>query len=265
MNIRRKALLVFGITVIISAVIFFFLISGLDALVKAAIEKIGSQATGTEVKVSTLQINLKKGGASISGLSIGNPSGFTAPIAFDLRDITVDIEAGSVTEEPVVIEKVHVSAPRIIYEINESGVANINEIKKNLELFRKRSTSTEKRQGGKKKKLLIRSLIIENGKIDMRIAALSDKPFSVDLPSISFRNLGGKGGATPSEIATLILRPLVTRAVQSTANAGVQKYLGRSAEDVKKLIEKSTLEKLGAAGEEAAGEAGKALEKLFGK
>ena len=180
----------------------FYLLSNLDRFVAGAIEKYGSEATGTPVKVSSVRIQLKEGKGSISNLSVGNPGGYTTPKALSLGNIAVGLDTGSITKDPVVIDKIMVSAPRITYEINKSGSANINEIKKNVEAFTRKTAAAveEKEPAGKGageggKKILIRSLVVERGEVAVQVAALAGKPLSAPLPRMELRNIGGKGGS----------------------------------------------------------------------
>jgi uncharacterized protein involved in outer membrane biogenesis len=264
MRTSKKVGLFLGIIVIVAAVAIFFLISNLDAIVKRSIEKYGSQATGTGVKVSSVKIGLKEGKGSISGLSVGNPKGFAAPNVFDMKNITVKIDAASVRKDPVVIDNVQISTPHVVYEINEKGKSNIDQLKKNLGIDRKGAGSSEKEKAPGEKKILIRNFVIEGGKVEIRVAARSDKSFSATLPTIRLTNLGGKGGATPGEIARQIIGPLTSRVVDAAARAGIEQYLGKSTEEVQKMLDAGR-GKLGTVGEGAAKEAEGALKKLLGK
>jgi hypothetical protein len=97
------------------------------------------------------------------------------------------------------------------------------------------------------------------------VAAFPGKDFSADLPRLHLTNVGGEGGATPSELARQILRPIMSRAAQAAAQSGAAQYLGKSAEDAKRMLEGKAKEKLGTAGEEAAKEAEGTLKKFLGK
>ncbi|NIO16623.1 MAG: hypothetical protein GTN70_06435 [Deltaproteobacteria bacterium] len=261
----KKLLLVLGVVAVIAAAALFFLLSNIDTIVKGGIEKYGSKATGTRVGVSSVKLRLKEGEGSIRGFSIDNPRGFSGNRAFDLEGISVKIDTASVTKDPIVIESVAVSAPRVLYEINESGKGNFDAIKENLGASGSGEKPPAKEDSGKEKKIVIRNLVIEKGNVEIRVAALGEKPISAALPSIRLTNLGGKGGSTPGEIARQILGPLTQRVVDEALKAGVGQYLGKSAEDVKKMAEEAAKEKLGTIGEDAAKEAEGALKKLLGK
>ncbi|MGA6993096.1 MAG: hypothetical protein WBX50_04275 [Candidatus Deferrimicrobiaceae bacterium] len=267
-----KILIAVGVTGILLAAAVFYLLSNLDRIVAGAIEKYGSTATGTPVKVSSVRIRLNEGEGSISNLSVGNPGGFSTPKALLLGNIAIAVDTGSITKDPVVIDKVMVSAPRITYEINKSGSANINEIKKNVEAFIRKTTAAVegrgpagKGAGEEGKKILIRSLVIERGEVAVQVAARSGKPLSASLPRMELKNVGGKGGSTPSEIAGQVLKPLLNQVALAASRAGVEQYLGKSTEEVKKALEEKAREKLGAPGGEAAKGAEEAVKKLFGK
>lgn len=260
----KKVLLFLGIAAVIVAAALFFLISNIDAIVKKGIEQYGSEATGTKVGVLAVKLSLKEGEGSISGLSIGNPRGYSDPNAFSLEDITVKIDTASVTKDPVVIEMVRISAPRVVYEINESGKANFNQIKKNLGVGQGKSEVSAKEERGKDKNIVIKDFVIESGKVDIRVAALSGKPISATLPTLRLTNLGGEKGSSPAEIARQILRPLTSSVVDAASKAGIQQYLGKTTEDVKKMLDEGK-GKLGTVGEDAAKEAEGALKKLLGK
>ncbi len=76
---------ILGLILIIVMVIagsVYYLFTNLDALIEAAIEKYGSEATQTSLLVDSVKTDLTNGAASITGLTIGNPKGFDLPDAF---------------------------------------------------------------------------------------------------------------------------------------------------------------------------------------
>lgn len=261
MKTTSKVLIAVGVLAVIAAAGLFFLFSRLDRIVAAAIEKYGSEVTGTKVEASSVSLRLKTGEGSIRNLSVGNPAGFTTPKAFRLEDITIAFDTGSITGNPLVIDKVTVLAPRITYEIDQAGRSNIGEIRKRVETGGGKKPSGKQTGGEGGRKIVIRHLVIENGEVSVQAAALPGKPVIVALPRIVLSNLGGKGGDTPGAIARQVAEPLLSQATQAAARTGVQRYLGEGAPDVKKAIE----EKLGVPGKDAAKGAEEAVRKIFRK
>lgn len=265
MKASGKAFIGLGIFVVIVAAGLFLLLSGLDRIVAAAIEKYGSEATGTKVGVASVRLDLKGGKGTIRNLSVGNPPGFSTPSAFRLEDISVALDTGTVTGNPVVIDQVAIFSPRITYEIDKEGRSNIDLIRKKLAGTPSKEPSGTRTGDSGGKKVVIRRLVIEQGEIEIRVAALPGKPLSAALPRLEMKNLGGKGGDSPADIAKQVLVPLVNRVAASAASAGISQYLGKGADELKKTLEEAAKGKLAVPGKDAAKSAEDSLKKLFGK
>ncbi len=195
----------------------YYVLTNLNALVEAAIEQHGSEATQTAVLVDGVKIDLGKGAAGISGLTIANPDGFALPYAFSLGEIRAGIDLESLKEEPYIIDEITILAPQVFVEINEGNKTNLNELKKNLAAGSV-STTTEKKDqtasesSAKEPRLIIRRVTFADGNIQARVAALQDKEYQLKLPGLDMKDLGGSKGATGSELASEILKRLTDRA-----------------------------------------------------
>lgn len=258
----KKVLIgVAALAVIVVGAVVFFLISNLDGIVKDAIQVYGSEATKTQVVVSDVKIRLEAGEASITGLNIGNPSGFSDPNIFELGEISTRIDITTIRQNPIIIDEIIISAPKVVYEINKSGVSNADVLKKNLGSEGDSSSSSA---GGDSDavKMIIRRLVVEGTSAKVRIAALGDQQQSVSLPKIVMHDIGQKsGGATAAEVAQQLSSKLLGNVKSSVARLGVDKYLGKSADAFKA----QALDKIGGAVGGAAGGAGDAMKGLFGK
>ena len=104
--------------------------SNIDKLIAKGIEKVGSDATQTQVSVSGVDISLKEGRGSIKGLRVESPEGFDARTALSLEDIAIAIDVKSVREDPIVIGEIRIKAPVVYAEITQAGETNINVLKK---------------------------------------------------------------------------------------------------------------------------------------
>lgn len=257
---KRKSRLIVALAVVIAVTIagIFLFVANVDSLVKSAVEKYGSRATATDVTVVSVKIGLREGSGSITGLSIGNPKGFSTPSAFSLRELTIRLDTSTLTKDPVVIEQIKVSAPRVVYEINKAGKANINAIRNNLSAYGNTGKPARTGETNEGKRLLIRRLIIEEGEMEIHLALKPGKPLRARIGRMEMQNVGGKGGSTPGEIAVQALRPLVEGAIKAAARAGVKSYLGQEAEGLKERVKEEVQEGIGERGREA-------VERLFGK
>jgi hypothetical protein len=210
-----------------------YVLTNLNSIVKAAIEKFGSQAAKTAVRVSSVQIKLRSGEGAVLGLKVANPSGFLFPSIITLGDISVRIRADSVTGTPVVIDNILISGPEVFYERNEAGTTNVDVLKKNLTPSGpSREEQPQKSPEGKETRLRVRKLVFEKGKVHVRIAKLGDKPFTVELPRLELIDIGKNGGATPAEIARTIATALAEETAKAVAKTQGERLLRKGAEDL---------------------------------
>jgi hypothetical protein len=222
--------------VVIVVVAAVYVWSSLDSLVAGAIEKYGSQVTQTRVEVDGVEIALTSGAGSISGINVGNPAGFNREHIFTLSNLSVAIDTKTVTEPVVVINEVRIQAPQVFYEINDQGKSNIDALKQNMQQATAASGDTA--DSGGETKVIISKLIIDQGKIDARIAALGDKGLSAKLPRIELTDIGKKsGGASAAEVAKQVSDALISRVGPAVSGLGVDKYLGKTAEQAKAVLE----------------------------
>jgi hypothetical protein len=238
----RKVLIIAGALAIVIAVALIFIWTNIDGLVKAAIERYGSEVTKTAIRVSSVSIHLASGKGTIAGLTVENPHGFSSPYAFRLGTISARIDPSTVTTRPIVIDEIRISAPQVVYEINPSGASNIGVLKKNIEGYK--ADAPQKAQGeqktrGEDTKFIIRKLIIESGRIDVHVAALGDKPKTVALQRVELTDLGKPSGVTPSQLAQQVLTALVENVGQEVARAGAERYFEKGIDRaVKRLLDK---------------------------
>ncbi|HSB33322.1 MAG TPA: hypothetical protein VLG39_02585, partial [Nitrospirota bacterium] len=182
---KKVILFIFLALILAVAGATVYVLTNLDSIVKAAIEKFGSQATKTPVRVSAVTIKLRSGEGAVLGLKVANPSGFSFPSIITLDDISVRIEVNSVTGTPVVIDNILISGPQVFFERKEDGTTNVDILKKNLTASGSpREEQPKQSPKGKEIKLRIKKLVFEKGKIHVRVAKLGDRPFTVVLPRL---------------------------------------------------------------------------------
>ncbi len=231
----KKKVIISILVVIILAIAgaALYVLTNLDSIVKAAIEKYGSEATKTAVRLSSVKIRLANGEGALHGLSVANPPGFSFPSIMTLGDISVRINVKSVTGTPVIVDNILVSGPEVFYEMKEDRTANVDVLKKNLAS----STPSGKEQPkksrkGKEIRLRIGKLVFEKGKVHARVAKLADKPYTLDLPRLELTDIGGRNGATPEEVARTIAAALARETAETVARSGGQQLIRKGGSDL---------------------------------
>lgn len=216
----RKIAMIGGGVIVVVAALVIFLYSSMDGLVKKAIETVGSDVAGVPVTVSEVKIALTDGKASIKGLTVGNPKGFTSAHAFRLGEISVTIDAGSVTGNPIVIKDITVASPEVTVELGAQG-SNLDAIQRNLAGKGGGAKTESASNGGADKKLVIDRLALTNGTVNLA-SPIPGAKTSAKLGDIVLTGIGRKsGGASAAEVAEMVLNSLVKASAKTVQSMGI--------------------------------------------
>ncbi|MBT6536437.1 MAG: hypothetical protein HOK98_09640 [Rhodospirillaceae bacterium] len=159
----KKILIGLGVLVVIAAVGIFVFLGNLNDIVRAAVEKVGSDMTQTNVVLNEVDIELTSGKGALRGFRVTNPSGFSDDDAFKFDEVSVSIDLSSVRSDPVIIKEVIISGPEVVYEFGENGESNLDKLNKAVQ---SKSSGGEKSSGGgDAPNIVIESLVLQNGKV----------------------------------------------------------------------------------------------------
>jgi cell division protein FtsL len=233
-GLKKGILFTFIVIAVILSVGVFYLLNNLNMIVKMAIEKYGSEATKTAVRVGSVKISLKNGSGAIHGLTVANPDGFDARHAFSLGEIGIGIGISSLAREVKVIDDVTIRAPKIFVEINKDNKNNLSEIQKNLPAGPAGAPKPKptKKKEGKEPRLIVRRFLFSGGLIHAKAVPLN-KEYDLNLPAFEMRNIGGKNGATPAEIAKQVIGEITSRSLVEVRKKSVDQGLGKVTDQAK--------------------------------
>lgn len=230
----KKLLIGLAALVAVVAIALYLLYSNLDSIVKAAIEKFGSEALQARVSVESVNLSPTGGEGRIAGLRIANPQGFQTPEALSFGEVAIKIDVSSLSGNPVVIREISIDRPRVTYEQGESQ-SNFAALQRNAEAYAKRFSadeasekSAEKSEDGNGKRLIIDDLYIRDGKVGISHSALKGQALSAALPAIHLENIGkDKNGAAPAEVIDKLLSA-ISEAATHVARIDLDKALGQA-------------------------------------
>ena len=257
----KKILIGLVVLIVLLVGVGYFLLGNLDNIVKAAIEKYGSQVTQTSVGVGSTHIGLTDGAGSISNLKISNPKGFSSDYLFHMDNIELQLSLEKISKDLIVVKQISIDGPSVIYELGKDG-SNVDVIKRNVDNFTG-NNSESGNSGGPK--FIIENLIIKNGDIQVTSNMVKGKSLSTPLPAIHLKDIGkDTGGATPTEVAKKIISVLTKQIGASAGKLDLrslmdEEMLKQLGEEKLKDVEDQALEKL----KDLGGETGDKLKKLF--
>ncbi|MEK7744355.1 MAG: hypothetical protein AAB578_08185 [Elusimicrobiota bacterium] len=242
-----KMLLVFlGLLLALGVAAYLFLASRLDSLVVHGVNAYGPKLTQTKVELVSASLSPLTGSGSLTGLSVGNPAGWSDGRAFYLGKVQVDVELRSVLGDPIVINEISIDQPEFAYESTFIS-SNIKDLLKNME------KSTGKGGGGREpaaregqsRKFIVKKFRLTNGKATVEAGG---KALVVTLPAISLDNLGVvEGGITAGQLSGVLMNRVLGGIVAGTAKAlgsedlsvdKIKAAAKKAADEVKKMFER---------------------------
>jgi hypothetical protein len=197
------------ILMIIGGVILILLLGGylylarnLDGLVVKGVNTYGPQLTQSKVELASASLSPLSGSGTLTGLSVGNPAGWSEGRAFYLGKVQLGVEPKSVVADTVIINEIIIDQPEINYE-SRIVSSNIKDLLKNIEDFTGKGEKTAA-PDGKPKKFIVKKFRFTNGKATVQAGG---QALVVPLPEISLDNLGvAENGLTASQLAAVVTR-----------------------------------------------------------
>ena len=238
------------------------LLVSINPIIEAGVNKFGPEVTGTHVFLKEADVSVFSGEGALRGFTLGNPKGYSAPHALKVGSVSIALDKSTLTDDVIVIKKIAIDSPDIIYELGQKS-NNFDDIIKNVEQLGAAQEKAEARKQkeaaksgkdeGPTRKVVIDELVISNGKAAIRMPALK-LDFQADLPEIRLKDIGrenGQSGVTMAQAAKRVLK-------------SVSSSLGSASKEAVKNARLSLT--IGSEGlGKAAKDLGNAVKGLFGK
>lgn len=196
-----------GAIVVAAAVAAALFLSRLDRLVANAVETHGAVATGTEVSVGSVDVELRAGRAGISELTIDNPPGFMTDFAVRIGNVDATLDLRSLTGKVPVVSELRLN-DALIHAEQVGGATNLTEIQSYASAPRGNSLADDEPA----RRIIIDRFRLTNARV--RISSdLSNEQEELLLGDVVVEDIGrDSGGATFGEAAAAILNPILAAA-----------------------------------------------------
>ena len=229
----KKILIGISAIVVVVVLAVFFFLGNIDKIVKGALESVGSELLGVPVKVASVKIELKSGSGQITGLTIANPTGYSAPNAFQMDMIRLGLNLGSLGKQPIVVDELKVVNPVVQLEVKEDGSSNLKTLQDNIDKNRVKAdkkavkqTSSDATQKGEPVRISIGKLSMTG--VTVHVNAPGQEPQTVVIPDIVEDNVGNESGLTPGEIGKLIVGRIISSSLENTIKKSLLKKAGEA-------------------------------------
>jgi len=255
---------VLGLVVAVIAVAAIVVVVGvqnLDKIVKTAVEKVGPEVLGTEVRLNEVKIEITEGRGELRGLTVANPQGYSAANIFSLGQTVLDIDTSSLGGDVIVINEITIKGADLLAEQKGLKDTNLQALLDNIQSGSTSGSGSEKQEqsgdsAGPEVLLAVEKFTFADS--NMKLVSEQFGEHKLTLPAINLTNLGSRDkGLTPEELANAVVKPLLAQA-KKAAQKRIESLAKEKAEE--KINEKLN-EKLGEDGAKKLNE----LKSLFGK
>ena len=207
--------------VVILVVVFGAALFYLDSAAKKAIEYGGTKALGVSTTLDRIHISLLGGEASLSGLKIANPKGFSQPTFMGLGSGEFAVSLNSLNAATIVIPKVRFAD--ILVNLEQKN--RTNNIEPILDRFKtsggsSRSPGSPAANKAPGKKFILEDLAIENVRVDAALDLLGrTNRVKLVVPKIELHDLGkAQGGMPMEELVQKVVQVILDAASKSSAS-----------------------------------------------
>ena len=211
------------------AVFLFIFISSfffVGSIVKKGINEVGPKVLGVPVDVRNVSISILDGSGVISGLSVGNPKGFSEEYSLKLDSISFNIDINSLFSDTIIVKNITVIEPEIIYEMRSSG-SNLTALANNSKGSTKEKAPKDNlKEDSGNSKLIIKHLLIKDGKIKPSLAGAGT---SIPLSTIEMKDVGKEEESSTADVISEILSTVINRVASLDLSS-----IGGIAEDTAK-------------------------------
>jgi hypothetical protein len=213
---KKKLLYIGGGILALVLAAYLVLIFGCGSIVRSRINAFGPRLTQTKVELTAAQLSPLSGTGTLVGLSVGNPKGWSAPEAFHLKSIHLDVVPSSIFSDHIVINEIVIDDPELTYETHLIS-SNIGDLIKNIsKSTSKPAADSAAVTNGKKTTFIIKKLRLEKGHVKLGVGPTA---VTLDLPATEFDNLGSGEGVSAEQLSLLIMRTIASDVVKGSAGA----------------------------------------------
>lgn len=207
-----------GIVLLVIVGLGVYLVLNSGSLIKTAVETLGPEYLGVDVRLGSAEISLTEGTGELKGLVIGNPAGFDGPHAFSLGRIKLGLDPMAQSESLINLRSIEIDSADLAL-IAKGRRTNLQALMANLSEDGDSTEAADPAAGSADAgpKIIIDSFVFTNARTSLNSDIIGEK--AVDIPDIRLQGIGRKSnGVTIREALQQLMKPIVQASTQALAN-----------------------------------------------
>ena len=150
-----------GLVLLLVVGVGAYIVLNSGSLVKTAIEELGPDYLGVDVKVGEVNLALAEGSVQIKNLNIGNPQGFAGDYLMKLGEVKVVLDTSQVSDTLVVMKQVLIDGADVA-AVAKGKRTNFQQLLDNLESSDNSGANTSEAAAESEMKFIIDSFVFTN-------------------------------------------------------------------------------------------------------
>lgn len=217
----------------------FYLYQNFGNFITRTAERIASDALGVPVNIGSIRVSLSDKKVSVNSLKIGNPPGYRGAHAMTADAILIGFNTAS--KELIDFKDIQVKGSVVYLEVNEKGM-NLVDLK-TLANQRKQKESV----GSEQIRVIVRNMLIDASIINSRITFVDHDIPPINMPPLTFSNIGSGRGIEAKDAIVQILSRYFTSVEKEARKSGMlndipgmndaRKAIDDAATNLKKLFD----------------------------
>ncbi len=238
----KKVLIGLVVLAVIIAGASFFLLGKLDDVIADAIKKYGSEAVGATVNVSSVKTDLKAGKITITGLTIANPKGYSQAYAFELKDLTTQVDYKNKEIAEIIVQSPNINAELEgsldVKDLSKSYAnSNFKDLLDGMPASAD-NAGTDNASSSDELELTIRSFKVVSTNVNLVTSVIGNHQFVMD--DFAMTNIKG----TPSAIASLISDRLIKHVSDQVTKFAKNEVKKMAKDEAKEQLKDALKDKL---------------------
>lgn len=215
--------------------VIYWINSNLNHVARELMINYVGEMAQAKVSIDNVAIDMTNGKCVIKNFVLGNPKGFQADYAIKVKEFSLEIVPSTLTEQVIVIKRIQIVAPDIIYERSDKST-NFDMIQGNIAAY----LGPTKAQSPDDKKVIVNQLSIKDGKIQALAAFMNGQPVVFDLPDLYMKNLGkAENGLSPGQLGQVIVSALKKELIATVNFTKLANGALDAAADLAKTVQES--------------------------
>lgn len=206
-----------GIVLLVVIGLGVYLVLNSGSLIKTAVETLGPEYLGVDVRLDSAEISLTEGTGELKGLVVGNPDGFDGPHSFSLGRIKLGLDPMAQSESLIQIRTIEIDAADLAI-IAQGRNTNLQALMDNLagDSSDAGSEPADSESSGAEPKIIIENFSFTNARSSLDSDLIGQK--SVSIPDIRLNGIGQKSqGITIREALKQVMSPIVKASTEALA------------------------------------------------